>query len=95
MITGELKSQVDKVWEAFWTGGISNPYQWFWYEGISKVHLYGIISLLYKLIMSNSHFIVFGKDWDDVVLLHFSYTTAGSIGYDKLVFSFHKRSGNH
>lgn len=25
MITGELKSQVDKVWEAFWTGGISNP----------------------------------------------------------------------
>ena len=25
MITGELKSQVDRVWEAFWTGGISNP----------------------------------------------------------------------
>lgn len=25
MITGELKSQVDKVWNAFWTGGISNP----------------------------------------------------------------------
>jgi type I restriction enzyme M protein len=25
MITGELRSQVDKVWEAFWTGGISNP----------------------------------------------------------------------
>ena len=25
MITGELKSQIDKVWEAFWTGGISNP----------------------------------------------------------------------
>lgn len=25
MITGELKSQVDKIWEAFWTGGISNP----------------------------------------------------------------------
>jgi type I restriction enzyme M protein len=25
MITGELKSQVDKVWEAFWTGGLSNP----------------------------------------------------------------------
>mgnify|MGYP000869270847 CR=1 FL=1 len=23
--TGELKSQVDKIWEAFWTGGISNP----------------------------------------------------------------------
>lgn len=25
MITGTLKSQVDKIWEAFWTGGISNP----------------------------------------------------------------------
>lgn len=25
MITGELKSKVDKVWNAFWTGGISNP----------------------------------------------------------------------
>lgn len=25
MITGELKSQVDKVWTAFWTGGVSNP----------------------------------------------------------------------
>lgn len=25
MITGELKSNVDKIWEAFWTGGISNP----------------------------------------------------------------------
>jgi len=25
MVTGELKSQVDKIWNAFWTGGISNP----------------------------------------------------------------------
>lgn len=25
MITGELKSQIDKVWEAFWTGGLANP----------------------------------------------------------------------
>lgn len=25
MISGELKSKVDRVWEAFWTGGISNP----------------------------------------------------------------------
>jgi type I restriction enzyme M protein len=25
MITGPLKSQVDRIWEAFWTGGISNP----------------------------------------------------------------------
>lgn len=25
MITGELKSQVDRIWDAFWSGGISNP----------------------------------------------------------------------
>lgn len=25
MITGELKSRIDKLWEEFWTGGITNP----------------------------------------------------------------------
>ena len=25
MISGEIKSQVDQTWNAFWTGGISNP----------------------------------------------------------------------
>ena len=25
MITGEIRSKVDKVWEAFWSGGVSNP----------------------------------------------------------------------
>jgi type I restriction enzyme M protein len=25
MITGELKSQIDRVWDAFWAGGIANP----------------------------------------------------------------------
>ena len=25
MLTGELKSQIDTIWNAFWTGGISNP----------------------------------------------------------------------
>lgn len=25
MITGELKSKVDRVWDSFWSGGISNP----------------------------------------------------------------------
>src|SRR5215472_14297369 len=25
MVTGTLKSQVDKVWDAFWAGGIANP----------------------------------------------------------------------
>jgi type I restriction enzyme M protein len=25
MLTGELKNQVDRIWGAFWSGGISNP----------------------------------------------------------------------
>lgn len=25
MITGQLKNQIDRLWEEFWTGGISNP----------------------------------------------------------------------
>jgi len=25
MITGELRSKIDKLWEEFWTGGITNP----------------------------------------------------------------------
>lgn len=25
MITGEIKSKVDKIWETFWTGGVTNP----------------------------------------------------------------------
>lgn len=25
MVTGELRSKVDRVWDAFWSGGIANP----------------------------------------------------------------------
>jgi type I restriction enzyme M protein len=25
MITGTIKSQVDQIWNSFWSGGISNP----------------------------------------------------------------------
>lgn len=25
MITGELKNKIDRLWDAFWAGGISNP----------------------------------------------------------------------
>lgn len=25
MLTGELRSQIDRIWDAFWTGGLSNP----------------------------------------------------------------------
>ena len=25
MVTGELRSQIDAIWNSFWSGGISNP----------------------------------------------------------------------
>jgi type I restriction enzyme M protein len=25
VITGEIKSKIDQIWNAFWSGGISNP----------------------------------------------------------------------
>ncbi len=25
MLTGELRSQIDGIWNSFWSGGISNP----------------------------------------------------------------------
>jgi type I restriction enzyme M protein len=25
MVTGDIKSKVDRLWDAFWSGGISNP----------------------------------------------------------------------
>ena len=25
MITGDIKNRVDRIWDAFWSGGISNP----------------------------------------------------------------------
>lgn len=25
MIAGELRNKVDRIWETFWTGGITNP----------------------------------------------------------------------
>jgi type I restriction enzyme M protein len=25
MIIGEIKNKIDKIWDAFWSGGISNP----------------------------------------------------------------------
>ena len=25
MLTGELRNQIDRIWDAFWSGGIANP----------------------------------------------------------------------
>ena len=25
MLTGEIRNQIDRVWDAFWTGGIMTP----------------------------------------------------------------------
>jgi hypothetical protein len=28
MLTGQLRSQIDKIWDTFWSGGISNHQGW-------------------------------------------------------------------
>jgi type I restriction enzyme M protein len=25
MLTGDIRTQIDRIWDAFWSGGISNP----------------------------------------------------------------------
>jgi type I restriction enzyme M protein len=25
MVTGEIRNQIDRIWDAFWAGGIANP----------------------------------------------------------------------
>ena len=25
MLTGELRNQIDRIWDSFWSGGIANP----------------------------------------------------------------------
>src|SRR3954462_15778719 len=25
MLTGEIRNQIDRIWDAFWSGGIANP----------------------------------------------------------------------
>jgi type I restriction enzyme M protein len=25
MLTGDLRSQIDRIWDSFWSGGLSNP----------------------------------------------------------------------
>jgi len=25
MITGDIRNQIDRIWDSFWSGGISNP----------------------------------------------------------------------
>ena len=42
MITGELKNKVDRIWEMFWTGGITNPLDVI--EPISYPHPQGILT---------------------------------------------------
>lgn len=27
MLTGEIRSQIDSIWNDFWSGGLSNPLQ--------------------------------------------------------------------
>ena len=48
MITGELKSKVDKIWDTMWSGGISNP--------ISVVEQLTYLLFIKRLLFLRSHF---------------------------------------
>ena len=70
MITGELKSKVDRVWDAFWSGGISNPL-----EVIEQITYLLFIRRLYDLNTlaekkahrtRKSEGIIFGPDQQDL-----------------------------
>lgn len=60
MITGELRSKVDKIWETFWTGGITNPL-----EVIEQfTYLLFIKGLDDKEIVKENDAILLGIDFD-------------------------------
>lgn len=60
MITGELRSKVDKIWETFWTGGITNPL-----EVIEQfTYLLFIKGLDDKEVIKENDAILLGVDFD-------------------------------
>lgn len=60
MITGEIKNKVDKIWETFWTGGITNPL-----EVIEQfTYLLFIKGLDDKEIIKENDAILLGIDFD-------------------------------
>lgn len=60
MITGELRSKVDKIWETFWTGGITNPL-----EVIEQfTYLLFIKGLDDKEIIKENDAVLLGIDFD-------------------------------
>jgi hypothetical protein len=52
MITGELKSRVDRIWDTMWSGGISNPL-----SVIEQLTARGVMpaAALYESPFSNLH----------------------------------------
>ena len=60
MITGELRSKIDKIWETFWTGGITNPL-----EVIEQfTYLLFIKGLDDKEVIKENDAILLGVDFD-------------------------------
>jgi type I restriction enzyme M protein len=38
MLTGELRSQVDGIWNDFWSGGLANPLQVIEHDQLFDLH---------------------------------------------------------
>jgi len=58
LITGELKNKVDKLWEMFWTGGLTNPL-----DVIEQ-----ITYLMFIRDLDNTNFIddILSDDWNEL-----------------------------
>lgn len=61
MLTGENKSKIDKIWDAFWSGGISDPLRVY---DISEYNE-GFWSLLRDLFLFDDGYIRY--DYDEVL----------------------------
>jgi len=38
MLTGELRNQIDRIWDSFWSGGIANPIEVIEFRCLLNVH---------------------------------------------------------
>ena len=57
MLTGELRSQIDAIWNAFWSGGISNPM-----EVIEQISYLLFLALFLRLLKPGGRAVVIVPD---------------------------------
>lgn len=83
MITGELKNKVDKLWEMFWTGGITNPLdvieQVTYLMFIKELDLTDTTRKKESLMLKIPYTSIFPKDKQECKWSYFSQTSANKM----------------